>query len=106
MKQRFSKIKYYDSVCYLNLGILDTSDIVKQQNEILKSKGLIIDIRDNANNTLYCLSRILNPIEVLFVQFSRVDTTYPGCFNYSEIYKTGPKKYNQNYYKGKVCFIS
>jgi C-terminal processing protease CtpA/Prc len=98
-------IKYCCNIGYLNLGNLDTSDIENLKNDIHNSSGLIIDIRDNSNNTLYLLSKLLNPIKIDFAQFFSVNPSFPGCFKFTNTYSAGPNKFSKDYYKGFVCLL-
>lgn len=91
------------NIGYLNLGLLKPSQTKKYLNKLRHTKALIIDVRNYPNNTLYILSRFLNPAVVPFAIFTKPEFKQPGLFKFTEPYYCGRK--NKHPYEGQVILL-
>src|ERR1035437_8612223 len=72
--------------------------------EVLKTKGLIIDLRCYPSDFIvFSLGEYLMPEPADFVKFSQTSYSNPGLFSYGTELKVGNT--NSDYYKGKVVII-
>ena len=75
-------------------------------SELMNTRAIIFDVRNNANLTLYLFSNYLNPEIEDFAKFTIPDLDYPGDFNFTPTYQIGPESNNPDYYKGRVVFLA
>jgi hypothetical protein len=91
-------------ISYLYPGTLQGDHLEKILPEILKTKGLIIDLRCYPKTFIvFSLSEYLLPAPTSFVKFSVGSITSPGLFTMTNDLKVG--KTNNDFYKGKVVII-
>jgi len=93
-----------NNIGYINNGIVTKDDLPKIWPEVMKTKALIIDIRNYPKDFhIFDLAKLLLPDSTPFVKFSQASTLYPGLFTYTDILTVGQK--NPNYYKGRVVIL-
>ena len=91
-------------ISYIYPGTIKNKYLSKFMPEVLKSKGLIIDLRCYPSEfVVFTLSNYLLPKKTNFVKFSNGSITTPGLFTMTENLKVG--KNNKNFYKGKVVIL-
>lgn len=91
-------------IAYLYPGNIKNEYLAKIMPEILKTKGLIIDLRCYPSDFIvFSLGEYLLPKPTPFVKFSIGDIKSPGLFTMTNNLKVGKK--NKNFYKGKVIII-
>jgi len=94
------------NIGYVHKGILEIADVDQMMVELMNTKAIIFDIRNYPRGTMYYISAYLNPERVEFVKFTKPDLDYPGSFNTTEPYETGPfTGSNPDYYKGRVVLL-
>lgn len=91
------------NIGYVNMGIIEASDISKMFKEFKNKKAIIFDIRNYPKGTYHAISKYLNDSSKVFVKIIRPDLSYPGKFYWREGFKCGGN--NKDNYKGKVILI-
>jgi carboxyl-terminal processing protease len=91
------------NIGYVNMGLLDPNEVNRVLKKLKKTKAIIFDVRNYPNETMYAISKFLNPNKVPFVKFTIPDMTYPGIIKFEPEYYCG--RTNKNYYKGKVVVL-
>lgn len=108
----YRKFMYKDScfkvispgIGYINNGALKSSYLQNLWSEILKTKGLIIDIRNYPSDfVIYGLSSYLMPQRSPFVKFTIGSIEHPGLFTFKNTLHAGGG--NDQHYKGKVVIL-
>ncbi|GHA35382.1 hypothetical protein GCM10007103_16190 [Salinimicrobium marinum] len=92
-----------DNIGYVNMGTLERGDVSKMMKELEDTRGIIFDIRNYPNGTMYEIGNKLNPETQPFVKFTAPDLNYPGRFTWTDPIYIGWK--NKNAYKGKVVLL-
>lgn len=93
-----------NDIAYVDLSSITVKEVPAIMDEIMGSKAIIFDLRNNAMGTNYLIAEYLNPEPREFVKFIDVDLTRPGRFEWrKEQEKCG--KINPDYYKGKVIVL-
>ncbi len=92
-----------NNIGYINMGLLKGEDAKEIMEALKNTKGIICDIRNYPNNSVYSLLDYLTKEDKEFVKFSIPDLSYPGVFKYEKPQKLGKKK--ASYYKGKVALL-
>jgi C-terminal processing protease CtpA/Prc len=97
--------KLFDSgIAYLNLGYIKKEYLNLIMPEILKTRGLIIDLRSYPSDfVVFQLGKYLFRKPTSFVKFTNTSIQNPGYFTFSKRLKVGIK--NKEYYKGKVVIL-
>lgn len=95
--------KIGSDITYVDMGVAVVNDVEEGMWEALASKGIIFDIRNYPNSTLYAIGDYLMPEPTPFVDFSFTSVKYPGLFTYELGNDIGFD--NPDYYKGKVIII-
>jgi len=91
-------------ISYLYAGSIKNSYLPKIVPEILKTKGVIVDLRCYPSDFLvYTFANDLLPGPKEFVKFSAASIGEPGLFKFLPPVKTG--KVNGDYFKGKVVIL-
>jgi len=97
------KILPYD-ISYIYPGTIKNEFLPSIMPEVLKSKGLIIDLRCYPSDFIvFTLSEYLLPRKANFVEFSTGSITSPGLFTMTKPLEVGEK--NKKAFKGKVVII-
>jgi hypothetical protein len=92
------------NISYLMPGSIKNEYLSSIMPEIVKTKGLIIDMRCYPSDFIvFTLSAYLEPKKIRFVKFSNGSITTPGLFNLTEPLELGRK--NKDAFKGKVVII-
>jgi C-terminal processing protease CtpA/Prc len=92
-----------ENIGYVNMGTLHVKDVNKMMKTFKNTTGIIFDIRNYPNGTMFKLARHLNNKKVPFVKFTVQDLSYPGYFKKTKPYYCG--KNQKNNYKGKVMLL-
>jgi C-terminal processing protease CtpA/Prc len=91
-------------ISYLFPGKIKNSYLPAIAPDLLKSKGLVIDLRCYPSDFIvFSLANYLLPEPKSFAQFSVGSLSKPGTFTLGSTVKNG--SVNENYYKGKVVII-
>lgn len=91
-------------IAYLYLGNIKNEYLPKLMPEVLKTKGLIIDLRCYPSEFMvFTLGTYLLAEPTPFVKFARPNLETPGLFTFTNPLKVG--RYNSDYYKGKVVVL-
>ncbi|SEI82168.1 Peptidase family S41 [Dyadobacter sp. SG02] len=91
-------------ISYLYPGSFKNRYLPKIRPEILKSRGLIIDLRCYPSDDLVdTFSHILLPSPRKFVKYSVAKLTEPGLFEFTSPIQTGAE--NGDYFKGQVVIL-
>jgi C-terminal processing protease CtpA/Prc len=91
-------------ISYLFPGKIKNSYLPAIAPDLLKSKGLVIDLRCYPSDVIvFSLGNYLLPEPKGFAQFSVGNLSKPGTFTLGSTVKNG--SVNENYYKGKVVII-
>ena len=92
-------------ISYINLKEISYNNIDSIINIALKSKIIIIDLRDNCSFIVHDITKLLLKEEVDFYSVMRPDYDIPGVFNLMAGERTGPKTTNFNYFKGDLLIL-
>ncbi|MCB0733707.1 MAG: hypothetical protein H6608_08960 [Flavobacteriales bacterium] len=76
---------------YINLDHLKWNQVKKTMRKVKHTHGLIIDVRNYPNGSMYQLARVLNERKRPFATFTIPDLSYPGVFNYTKPYNCGKR---------------
>lgn len=98
-----------DSIGYINTGRFKRNDSLALGAMIKKAKGLIIDCRQNQDESKGTgggdiIANFVLPQDSLFVKFSSVEPTYPGVFNFSSPTNMGLSA-SKDRYTGQVIIL-
>ncbi len=109
----FDWLKYYNqralckiidgNIAYVNVGHLSLANVDSILREIQNTSGIIFDLRNGANGTMFKIAEFLNTDPQPFAKPAIPDISYPGRFIYTNTYYCGLK--NKNAYKGKVILL-
>ncbi|SFN11716.1 C-terminal processing protease CtpA/Prc, contains a PDZ domain [Chryseobacterium oleae] len=88
---------------YVNMGIIEKSDLDDMYRELKKAKSIIFDLRNYPKQTIFPLSRMILPEKSIYYQFNFPETDYLSKF-YSAKNTIGKK--NPDYYKGNVVVLA
>ena len=67
---------------YIDLGILEKTQIDQMFNDVWKTDGLIIDVRNYPKGTMWNMINWLFDSQVTNASVQRFDHTYPGTYNW------------------------
>lgn len=91
-------------IAYIYPGSIKNAYLPKIMTEVVKAKGLIIDLRCYPSEFIvFSLGEYLLPEPKSFVKFSIGSIESPGLFTMTPDFKVG--KSNPDYYKGKVVIL-
>jgi C-terminal processing protease CtpA/Prc len=68
------------NIGYVHMGRLTRGDVDYVMGQLRNTRGLVLDVRNYPQDTLYDVSNYLNPTAVPFVRFTSVDFDRPGRF--------------------------
>ncbi|HCA07600.1 S41 family peptidase [Chryseobacterium sp.] len=88
---------------YVNMGIIEKSDLDDMYRELKSAKSIIFDLRNYPKQTIFPLSRMILPEKSIYYQFNFPETDYLSKF-YSAKNTIGRK--NPDYYKGNVVVLA
>lgn len=91
------------NIGYVNMGVLYKTDVDAAMAELMNTRAIIFDLRNNARGTQYLLSDYLNPEPVDFATVTTPNMDYPGEFPFTSTVQTG--SINPDYYKGRVILL-
>ncbi|KFF18020.1 S41 family peptidase [Chryseobacterium sp. JM1] len=100
------KWKFLDAdqkIGYVNMGIIEKSDLDDMYRELKSAKSIIFDLRNYPKQTIFPLSRMILPEKSIYYQFNFPETDYLSKF-YSAKNTIGRK--NPDYYKGNVVVLA
>jgi C-terminal processing protease CtpA/Prc len=92
-----------DNIGYVNMGTLERGEVSKMMKELKDTRGIIFDIRNYPNGTMYDIGNELNTETQPFVKLTVPDLNYPGRFTWTKPMNIGRK--NEKAYKGKVILL-
>lgn len=97
------------NIGYINIGKFKKNDSAQLSRLITNSKSLIIDLRQNQNESNgtgggNIVAQYILPPQKDFVKFSYADPTFPGLFVYSQPTNMGVQSVN-NFFKGKIVVL-
>lgn len=92
-----------DSIGYVNMGALTSSDVGPMMNEFTDKTVIIFDVRNNPKGTYKTLAKYLNSSDTTFAIYTKPDFSYPGKFLWKGEATCG--EINEEYYKGKVILL-
>lgn len=88
---------------YVNMGIIEKSDLDDMYRELKSAKSIIFDLRNYPKQTIFPLSRMILPEKSIYYQFNFPETDYLSKF-YSAKNTIGRK--NPDHYKGNVVVLA
>jgi C-terminal processing protease CtpA/Prc len=68
-----------ENIGYVNMGRLQRASVPKMMEDLMKTRGIIFDIRNYPNGTLYDIGAYLST-PVPFVRFTAINPAFPGVF--------------------------
>lgn len=92
-----------DNIGYINMGSLTIKEVPVAMEALKDTKGIIFDLRDNPQSTLYAISSYINSAERDFYKVTYPDLNYPGKFIWRNGNTCGKK--GELKYKGKVALL-
>ncbi len=91
------------NIGYMDLEVLHPKEVKKTMKPLMRTKALIIDVRNYPNGTMYKIAKQLNKRKKRFVKFEEPYYRHPGILKHMAPYTCG--KRNKHYYKGKVILL-
>jgi len=78
------------NVGYVDMGRLQVADAARVMAQLRNTRGIIFDVRNYPNGTLYTVSNYLNPSLRPFVKFTEPDFANPGNVLWTAVLQAGP----------------
>jgi C-terminal processing protease CtpA/Prc len=78
------------NIGYVHMGRLQAADVDGVMAKMRATHGIVFDIRNYPNWTIYFLSNYLNPTARPFAKFRQPDFDHPGRFFWGPVYLAGP----------------
>ncbi|MFH1050425.1 MAG: T9SS type A sorting domain-containing protein [bacterium] len=95
--------KWDCNVGYVNMGILESSDIIPMYNDLKNTSSIIFDIRNYPNGTAWSIGEKMYLNSTQATKLLVPDTRYPGTYKITEL--TLGFGGNTNGYRGKVIIL-
>ena len=92
------------NIGYINMGILQVSDVHVIMPQLMDTKAIIFDVRNYPNGTMYHICNYLIPTPISFALIAVSDPSKPGTFTFSNTMEA-TQSANENYYKGKIILL-
>ena len=93
-----------DNIGYIRMDKIAEVDLEQMMQQLADTRGLVIDIRNYPSDfVVYSMGKYLYPQPYPFAKFTKMQTDYPGQFNWEEPIRVGVV--NPDYYKGKVAIL-
>jgi carboxyl-terminal processing protease len=94
------------NVGYVNMGLLQTSDVDAMMAALGQTRAIVFDVRNYPNGTLYMIAQHLNPGPTPFVRVTQPNYQSPGSFPWTgDPYFAGPSTPRSDNYRGKVILL-
>ncbi|WP_149304163.1 S41 family peptidase [Pareuzebyella sediminis] len=93
-----------DNIGYVNMGVIERTDVSKIMDSLKNTKAIIFDIRNYPKGTLYNLAQYLIPERRLFFKAIKPDLSYPGRFLWTNGRECGNIK-GEPTYTGKIILL-
>ena len=104
-EQSTDKWKMLDNnIGYVDMGNLTRGDVAEMMTAFKNTKGIVFDIRNYPQGTLYEIAPYLNTKSVDFVKFTKPDLSYPGAFIWEPSYQAGGGS-KEDVYRGQVILL-
>jgi C-terminal processing protease CtpA/Prc len=78
-----------EEIGYVDMGRLRPVDVRAAMERLRGTRGIVFDVRNYPNGTMFLVSSYLNPRGVPFVKFQRPDFDHPGHFAWTDPIATG-----------------
>lgn len=92
-----------NNIGYVNMEVLEREDVDAMMDKLSSTKGIIFDIRNYPNYSLFLIANRLNSEKKDFLKITIPDMSYPGKFIWKKTENCG--RVNSDYYKGKVILL-
>lgn len=102
VQQKWSFLDADKKTGYVNMGIIERSDLDDMYKGLRFTTSIIFDLRNYPKQTIIPLSRMILPEKSIYYQFNFPETDYLSKF-YSSKNSIGRK--NPDYYKGNVIVL-
>jgi carboxyl-terminal processing protease len=93
------------NIGYVHMGKLLTADVAAMKAALHDTRGIVFDVRNYPNGTMYLIAEWLNPAVREFATFTRPRYDMPGTMEWTAPYSAGPARPNADYYRGKVVLL-
>jgi C-terminal processing protease CtpA/Prc len=93
------------NVGYINMGDLNQNQVDSALAIVRNTSGIVMDVRNYPRGTMYRFAQFFNPEARPFVRFTRVDSTFPGQFNWERAPIAGSASGNPDHYRGRVAIL-
>jgi C-terminal processing protease CtpA/Prc len=93
------------NVGYINMGDLNENQVESALALVRNTSGIGMDVRNYPRGTMYRFAQFFNPEARPFVRFTRVDSTFPGQFNWERAPIAGSASGNPDHYRGRVAIL-
>lgn len=96
-----------NNIGYINMGLLKNEDIDSMMHVFKNTKGLIIDLRNYPNGTLYKLGGYFYDSVIMFAKLIKPNKNYIGTYTWFEQSYVGNDGNNKiaYHYKNKYCVL-
>ena len=91
-------------VAYVNMGMLEESELPAMMDSLLNFKTIIFDIRYRPHNIIFPLAKFLKHDETPFSKTLAPDIDYPGKFFWKNEPTCGDP--NPDYFKGQIVLLT
>lgn len=96
-----------NNIGYINMGLLKKEDIDSMMHVFKNTKGLVIDLRNYPNGTLYKLGGYFYDSVIMFAKLIKPNKNYIGTYTWFEQSYVGNDGNNKiaYHYKNKYCVL-
>lgn len=91
------------NIGYVNMGNVTIKEVPEMMENLKNTKGIVFDIRNYPNGTMYQIANYINPTREDFYKATEPDLDYPGRFTWKDAGKCGSNSHEK--YKGKIIIL-
>lgn len=93
------------NVGYVHMGRLQIADVPAMKAALANTQGIVFDVRNYPNGTMYLIAEWLNPASRQFAKFTKPRYDQPGTIEWTAPYSAGPSAFNAAHYRGPIVLL-
>jgi carboxyl-terminal processing protease len=93
------------NIGYVHMGRLQMPDVPAMKAALANTQGIVFDVRNYPNGTMYLIAQWLNPSSREFARFTKPRYDQPGTVEWTPAYSAGPSTFNADHYRGRVVLL-
>jgi carboxyl-terminal processing protease len=93
------------NIGYVHMGKLLIADVPAMKAALHNTQGIVFDVRNYPNGTMYLIAEWLNPSSRQFAKFTKPRYDQPGTIEWLPAYSAGPSSTNNDHYRGRVVLL-